>query len=67
MIEEDEKQSTLVYFDNVIIGWQSLNDLQIKASRFEESMKRREMRINDFKIIYGVKELDIVIVFRTMK
>jgi hypothetical protein len=60
IIEEDELKSTLVYFDNVIIGAQSLEDLKIKASRFKESMERREMTLNESKTIYGVKELDIL-------
>ena len=60
IIEDDGLQDTLVYFDNIIVGAQSLEDLQLKSSRFKQSMKQRRMTLNDSKTIYGVQELNIL-------
>ena len=60
IIDGDKLNNTLVYFDNVIIGALSLEDLEVQAAQFQESMKKRGMTLNNDKTIYGVKELNIL-------
>jgi hypothetical protein len=60
IIESENLKNTVVYFDNVIIGANSLKELEHHASRFQSSMKSRDMTLNDSKTIYGVNEVNIL-------
>ena len=60
IIDKEQLKNTWVYFDNIIVGAQSMKELQVQAEQFRSAMKRRGMTLNDEKTIYGVKELDIL-------
>ena len=60
IIKEDHLVSTFVYFDNVVIGSNSLQELEARALRFKTSMEKRAMTLNDSKTIYGVTELNML-------
>ena len=60
ILDQDGLQNTLVYFDNVIVGGDSMDDLKFHSSRFLKSMSDRNMTLNESKTIYGVKELCIL-------
>ena len=60
IIREDNLADTFVYFDNVVIGAQSLEALATRASEFKRSIDRRGMKLNDSKTIYGVRELQML-------
>ncbi|MEL6804034.1 MAG: reverse transcriptase family protein, partial [Bacteroidota bacterium] len=60
VIEEDRLVSTIVYFDNVIIGANSMSELDTLSTKFKRSMERRRMTLNESKTIYGVQQLNIL-------
>ena len=60
ILDEDHLENTTVYFDNVIIGADSLEELASHSSKFLESMKKRGMSLNDSKTVYGVTELNVL-------
>ena len=60
IIEEDGLKNTLVYFDNVILGAMTLEELKGQSENFQKAMTKRGMTLNDSKTIYGVEELNIL-------
>ena len=60
ILKEDRLSNTYVYFDNVIVGAMSLDELKSKSLEFINSMKRRNMTLNESKTVYGVTELNIL-------
>ena len=60
VIKEDRLKDTFVYFDNVVIGADSLNDLKYKSQKFKEAINRRSMTLNEKKTVYGVQELNML-------
>lgn len=60
ILKVDRLKNTFVYFDNVVIGAYSLEDLKARASDFQKSMDRRNMTLNDSKTVYGVTELNML-------
>ena len=60
IIQGDQLRNTLVYFDNIIVGGQTLEELQKDAERFQLSMKKRGMTLNDSKTIFGVEKVNIL-------
>ena len=60
IIQGDQLRNTLVYFDNIIVGAQTLDELKKDAERFQLSMKKRGMTLNSSKTIYGVEEVNIL-------
>ena len=60
IIKEDHLVCTFVYFDNVIIGSNSLQELEARASMFRRSMEKRAMTLNESKTVYGVTELNML-------
>ena len=60
VIKQDRLVDTFVYFDNIIIGAYSMDDLDRRASEFRGSMSKRKMTLNDSKTIYGVQTLQIL-------
>ena len=60
IVKEDKLNDTFVYFDNVVIGADSMESLQGKASKFKNAMKRRRMTLNESKTVYGVTELPML-------
>ena len=60
VIEKDRLVSTFVYFDNVIIGANSISELDTLSTKFKRSMERRRMTLDESKTIYGVQQLNIL-------
>ena len=60
IIEKERLQNTVVYFDNVIIGANTMDELSFHSEKFQLAMKRRRMTLNDSKTVYGVQELNIL-------
>ena len=60
VVKQDKLRNTFVYFDNVVIGADSLSELDTLASKFKDSIKRRRMTLNESKTVYGVRELDML-------
>ncbi len=51
IIKSDRLVNTFVYFDNVVVGAHSLEDLELQASKFRDSIARRSMTLNDSKTV----------------
>ena len=60
IIETDNLDDTFVYFDNVVIGANSLEELKVNSERFRKSMKSRKMTLNESKTVYGTEELNML-------
>ena len=60
VVKQDQLRNTFVYFDNVVIGADSMSELDTLASKFKDSIKRRRMTLNESKTVYGVREIDML-------
>ena len=60
VVKEDHLCNTYVYFDNVVIGANSLKELDVRSSKFKKALSKRDMVLNESKTVYGVNEVNIL-------